>query len=642
MNSSRYSELWVCFKPIQESPPSCALVLSFLDPVHETKLEEIIGPRLLKGRDVCQKIRKQARETYLKIISEAPAAPCFQGKTLRSLLQGHDEISHWWYHQLSAKQTVTPDSTYHALLQTFSIKSVAEEHNIQVVRLFYVRRSIAASLKKSYRILLHHPVSYPGPIDIFIVLLRSAASRIFFIFSNIFLIILLNLFTRKPKRQFDVALQGYWDWSVTPALDDTLKDRYFVDLPDRLREKEISVCWLALFSPRSEKWQRGRSLRKVAVASDKFPEIVLIQSYLRVFDVFKASNFFKYFFIWLKCVKSREFKKQYVRNNLDCYPLFRKSFLKPFISKGISEYVLAYIAAKRACHSIRPKILITFLEFFLSSRALYAAAKAVNSKTILLTAQHASYCMEKCFGIFDPVLEMQGVPDNCKIPAPEKIFAMGELSRRYWLKSGYADDQIFLTGGLRFQHIGSKEIKPISQRERKNRLTVLLIFGMNEILDFDMCAAVCAAVKNAPGIRLKVRNHPSYMITGRKEFSQYLNAVEISQNTVGDDLTSADLIIFTHSSLPDEAFIIGVPVWQWIGATFDTSTFSELPIIPRFSSIRELKAALKEFVASPDKFIPSMDVRKLVQRDFFGKYPAETSHRISEEINTLLKMESYG
>ena len=552
---TKYSELWVCFKLPCQDPPPDSLILGFMGPEAELEFEKSFGERFINGRLVAQMVREAARKAYLAVSVQLAATPCLFGKTLRQMLKGKDGISRWWYHLTSRKECVDPNDPYSLIIQLYCVKSIAEENGITQIKLFGARRSFASCLQNAFCISLHQRTDKLQFLTRLYRLLYGFLGRIYFIFYRLCVLIIIKWLPSHDARKFDVMLQAFWDWSITPESDTGLKDRYFADLPRRLRNMGYSVGYLGILSPKYQIWQRGRSLRKVASDSIKHPEVILLERYLSLYDVLRVGLNMSYLMAWVMFSFSARFKLLFIRDGLDLYPLFKDPLVRSFLGNSIPYYELVSLAAKRACYSLEPKIILTFLEFFLISRSIYVGAKQASSETIVFAAQHAGYCSDKTYGVLDQLFELDGHPDSCPMPVPDGIFAMGELSYDMWIKNGFSEDQVILSGGLRYEHVRIKEKYP--GERLSETLSILLIGGMNEYIDFDMCEAVHAATKEMDSVLLTFRNHPSYHITDMEDFRRFESRIKVSRGSVAEDLSKADLIIFTHSSLPDEALLSG-------------------------------------------------------------------------------------
>lgn len=616
--------------------PPHVLVLSFMGPETEAQYEEKIGSRFVSARLIAEKVRVEARKIFTEMITRIASSPCISGKTLREHLKGRDGISRWWYHRLSDKDSVGIHSDYTTIIRLYCIKFVAKEHGISVIRVYGSKRNFVRSLKNTFQVVLHKPVYSGFPFRPIFVFLRALAGRVYFVAYYLYLLTIFRKLSLQEKKDFDVLLQGYWDWSVTPQPVGGLKDRYFTNLPGMLRDMGYRVGWLARFSPQHEVWQRKRPLKDVAHGLQQYTDVILIEYFVRVSDIFRIAMNMRYILVWLTFSCSGKFRSLFMKDGLNFYPVFKDSLSSPFFSTGILHSELMSLGVERVCSSLCPKMILTFLELFIESRPIYAGAKRADPHVKIYTAQHAAYCSDKAFGTIDRDVELKGLPDGCPMPAPDGIFAMGELSSRMWLKNGYLKDKVLLTGGLRYRHL--KIANARNAGKKSGNITILLIAGMNEYLDFDMCEAICRATEGETSVLLRIRNHPSYWITDMDGFRRFRSRIEVS--TVKDayeDLSNADLVMFTHSSLSEEALLMGIPVWQWLWAGFNTSVFVDMPgAIPCFTSVLKLKAALKEIIADESRFRPTDEVKLMVLENCFGQDPGGATAAIAEEIKRQL------
>jgi hypothetical protein len=90
--------------------------------------------------------------------------------------------------------------------------------------------------------------------------------------------------------------------------------------------------------------------------------------------------------------------------------------------------------------------------------------------------------------------------------------------------------------------------------------------------------------------------------------------VALSTGSLDEDLAWADLVLFTYSTVAEEAVLKGLPAWQWKPVSFDASALSEAADIPRFASVAALRAALAGF--TPGQGLPK-DRDRLVEDLFF-------------------------
>jgi surface carbohydrate biosynthesis protein (TIGR04326 family) len=629
-----YSELWICFEAPAEPLPSQALALSFLRADDDEIMEQRWGPQYMSGRILAQEVRKDARRHYLDLIARVGATPV-QGQTFRQALQGKGGYSRWWFLKTSEKDCVWDgDVTYTTIIRLLCVKRVADKHGIKHVRLVGGSREFAGALATFFDLASggHEARRASGvpPAELLRVMGIGLLSRLACTVFYLRLWWLLGRMAPRAPEDIDVLFQAHVDWSLARGPDGRLQDRYFTDLPGMLEAKGIKVGWLAWCEPDSN--IRHRRLRNVVATILPHRSVILLEQYLHPRDIVLLIWNTSYLTEFLRFSRVRAFRDLFRVEGFDLFPLLRSQMLPLFSGSSVCRWELLALASERVCRSLRPNVLLTFLELFLHARAIYAGARCGAPTVKLWAAQHASYSSDKTFGFVRPDLELQGQPDGCAIPAPDGIFAMGDLARRLWLEAGFSGDRVPVTGGLRYQTV-QVERRPKSVECRP--ATILLIGGMNEALDIDMCAAVRSAARNLP-FRMRLRDHPHYRVSERQSFLPFREVFEISAGTAEEDLQGADLVLFTHSGMAEEAFLKGIPTWQWLWAGFNSSVFVDLHVIPSFTSIPELRRALQGFLTDPDRYRPQREAQELVMRQCFGPDPARTSEHICAKILDLV------
>ena len=272
----------------------------------------------------------------------------------------------------------------------------------------------------------------------------------------------------------------------------------------------------------------------------------------------------------------------------------------------------------------------------LQSRAFYHGGRFGNSKVIHCTMQHASYSRGKMFLVVDPEREYCGKPDGYPIPTPDYIFAMGELGRKIFLENGFPPDRIFLTGSSRYDNI--KELTEKRDEKIVNRsLKILLVPTLNNpSLEFEMIQAVSLAATGLGKLKLYIRSHPFARIEDHPDFKPYRHLITSTCGTLDEDLEMADLVIFTYSTVAEEALLRSIPVYQWLSTGFNGSVFSDIKGIPNFSTVRSLQESLIKFSEKPDSFKPTEEQKKSVARKCFYKTDGQASQRIAARIQTIL------
>ena len=627
MPASAVTEVWICFEPPRADPPPHALILSFMAPGAEAVFEQRWGSQLLSGRVHVDQIRARGREEYVRLIARIGATPCVGGRSIRQVLRGPDGYSRWWFLDVTEKDCLSDaDTIYLTILRLMAVQAVKDRYGITRVDVHGGDPLFAAALGRS------------GPPRTSITeIARVAASgilrRLALSMEYVALWWTLRRLQLPSSERRNVLLQGYWDWSVQPDGDGNLQDRYFTALPAQLASRGLSAGWLASCEANAE----GRAVRRkehdVVVASCAHPEVTLLEQYLTPADILREAWNLRYPIQATRFVIDSRFRGLCRIGAFDLYPLVRKQLLRAVWGGAFCRLQLVATATARACRQIRPKVVLTCFELFLRSRAIYAGVRAGSAGARVWAAQHAGYSSDKTLGVCDPEIEMRGVPDGCAMPAPDGVFAMGELSRRVWEASGFAHENVAVTGGLRYQAV---RIESRTPKPSTGQVSVLLAGGVCEAAHVDLCDAVLAATSGLASVRVRWRDHPHYRFSERRSFRRFQRAITVTSSTLDEDFREADLVIFSQTGLAEEALLYGIPTWQWLWPGFNTSPFVDLSVIPSFTSVGALRRALESFLEDPARHRPTRETQQRVLQECFGLDPAGASARIADAVQHMI------
>src|SRR3989475_11663530 len=261
--------LWVCWKEPKGTPDSGCLILTFLAPSAEQKLKLRHKGEVLFGREASLAVRKQARDSYLRVVAHLAAVPAAKGKTLRQLLASPGQSSRWWYHRVSFKDCEA-DPTFDLIVALFTIGRVAADRGFRELVIVGAPADISAALKQNFRV---RSVS-PRSDRIASACMGSVASRVAFVLKTAYEC--WRARNRQPPGKSDIVFSGFWNWSIEiDEKTETIVDRYFCDLPNIIRSNsKLSVSWFAwLDNARLPKQQKS---------------IVILQSELRIRDLLKS------------------------------------------------------------------------------------------------------------------------------------------------------------------------------------------------------------------------------------------------------------------------------------------------------------------------------------------------------------------
>lgn len=628
--------LWVCWAPpaLPEGPPPT--ILSFLPPSVEEEFERQYSGCVLRAREVSHDVRMRAKAFYIDLVSRIGTATVKTGQSLRQALTSSGEVSRWWFHPVAFRDCES-DPTFNWLIAILTIQTVVEKSGHQALVLVGASAEIVAVLRSAYRI------KEQGKRRLFHLRWlwgRGLASR----FRYVMMMLRYSKAARRhcgvPEGPYDVVFSGFWDWSVRPRdLTGSFEDKYFQLLPDQLRfRRRISCGWFAWLDPKGDPTRATRPITAVLAPLKNHREVVILQAFLRPGDIIRSVTDFRPLAIFLRVRKKSVFREIFREKGLDFYPLFAAQLLQGFLNPSLPHGELVVRAVKRACKRLKPKVSMSFLEHFPYSRAYYAGIRSAGGGTICVAVQHASANHEKTFLFLHPSREFRGEPDGCAVPHPDYVCTMGTLGQELFLECGYPTNRVFVTGSPRYDHL-FLAAAPILLEKRSERrgMRLLIVASLSQEVEMDMIEAVCVAARGLVDVKVSLREHPFSPLSTNPRFALFKNFLEITQGSLSEDLARADLILFTYSTVAEEAFLQGKPVWQWFPMGFDGSALAAVADIPRFSSPVTLRKALTEFLADPSRFQPDLnESRRTLERLFF-RADGGAASRVADLVWNLLR-----
>lgn len=619
--------LYVLYKPGLKRVGSDAAVLSFMSPDDEHRAASRYS-RLFFGRKEMDVVREDARKSYVDIVSRIAATEC-GGRTLRQVLEIAGRGNPWWYHPVSEKHVET-DATFNMLLQIFTVLHVADREGIKEIVIYGSSIEIILALRTRYRT-SGIKCSSGWKTN----LIRAVLARIKYLFTSLRSYSDIQRSVLLPELSPDVVFQGFWDWSVQiDRKSQEVEDIYFRSLPDKFRDNGMKCAWFVCLDPRSKYGIKPKSVSDLLHPAKGKPELIFVQKFLKPTDILSVIFDIRAFFRYIRYSLSNKFRGLFKEKGCDLWPLFSRQLAYSFCDSALPHYYLIETAYKRAFGFYKPKLSFAFLELCLISRAFNQGAAFGSPLTIRCDMQHASYAREKTFILADSDRELLGKPDKKAMPLPDNFFVMGELCRDILVEDGVPSGKIFITGSARYDYLiqggtGSQRVRT------QGPVKVLIVSTINVHLDFEM---VQAAVLASEGLNIKLflRSHPFVKIEDVPDYRQYSKAIVSSMASLDDDLNLADIVLFTYSTVAEEAFLKGIPVLRWQANGFNGSVFRDVNVVPSAYSVESLKEQFGKFLDDPLSFKPDEKLRDLILRKCFYRVDGMASSRIAEKVIELL------
>lgn len=628
-------QLWVLWSRPSVLPGTDGTILSFLPPAVEDEVERESDCRLIRAREASLKVRDEARASYIELIARIGTVPDEAGRSFRKVLAGPNRTSVWWYHPAAFKDCEA-DPALRWIIAVLTIKQVATDAGVRDLIMFSAPAEVAAALGGAFRVIERGR----GPVaSSWLLWLRGAGSRAKYLFrALVHLRAVCKQSFDAAGRGFAVLFAGFWDWSVRWEQNSgTLTDRYFRGLPAVLNAKKGgAIGWLTWLDPGAEPGMGRRSLRNVLAPLEGCDQVIILQSFLRVLDVVCALADLRPLFTFLRFRRRRAFRDLFRQGAVDYYPLLSRQLLEGFLDSSLPHYTLVALATERACRRLKPSVLVTFLEHFPFSRAQYEGVRRAGTGTTTVAVQHASYNHEKTFLALHPDLEFAGRPDGCAVPRPDSVCAMGTLGRDLFLECGYESSRVLLTGSPRYDHVRLSAGPQTSGRLDGRSLRILIVTSLDVETEMDLIEAAWFASRDLAEVRLFLRNHPFARVEQHSRFARYADRITITTGSLEEDVEQADLILFTYSTVAEEAFLRGKPVWQWLPLGFNGSALAEAAAIPQYGSVSCLRQAIEAFRSDPARFTPSLESREAVLERLYFAGDGRAAERVATVIRSAV------
>ncbi|MEE8113520.1 MAG: hypothetical protein V3T23_04110, partial [Nitrososphaerales archaeon] len=581
---------------------------------------------------------------------------CSSGLTLRQRLTPSGQASLWWYHPVSFKDC-EGEPTFQSIIAVMTIRAVAEQCGVSKLILVGAPREVAAVLRSGFSV---KEIGTHQSHGLWWLVLRGLVGRVLYAAQTLRICAGCRRWTSRPRCLSQIAFSGFWDWSVSwNDQTGSLSDRYFKSLPDELRRAGIlSIGWLVWLDHHSDPSKQRRRLKDVLAPLKNSKGVTILQGFLYLRDILRAVGDFGPLATFLSVRKESSFRELFQANGIDYASLFTQPLLCGFLNWSLPYNELVALATERAASQVRPQAFLSFLEHFPYARAQYEGLRRAGLGTINIAVQHASYCREKTFYALHESLEFHGEPDGCAVPHPDYISTMGSLGLGLFLECGYPKDRVLLTGSPRYDHVRSgktdapseKEINFSSpkrthdgeggQKPTKDGTRLLMVCGLDVDLEMDMVEAVCTAAGSLEGLKIFLRSHPFRQIEKHPRFRPYASQIELLHGLLLDAILDADLILFTYSTVADEAYVMGKPVWQWLPLGFNGSALAEIAKIPQFASVASLRQALQQFCFNPSDIAPEASARQDAVEQLFYRTDGQSARRIARAVSQFLGVQS--
>jgi len=617
-----------------ESIGDADAVLSFLPPGEEEALERAIGERMISGRVLARQVRESALDTFAAICSGVGVSLDRRGRTLRSALRRGDACSDWWFHPLSSRSWASGPPVLELIVALFAIDLCAAQQGMEVLSLCGAPSPLVSVLRRRYRVAAASQTWRPASI--------AASCWPAFRSRWSLMVSTLRVAARAPRpasphvagRPRLVALTAAWHlWLRWDEGQDRLVDTHYRGVDEALSRSGAAVIRYVWLPPRqlsepSASWRRPFTRG----------EAVVLQTFLTAREIVREALSLRPWLTYARWIGSSDVRDVFHAAGFDLYPLFRFALANGFMTSQIGLCRLTALATERASRLLKPAAAVCHFEQLPSGCAHYEGIRRAGAATLSCTMQHSSNTDGRFYRV-DPQLDVLGEPDGCPVPRPTYVFAMGEAGRDRFVASGYEARHVPRTGSARFDQVG-----PLRDAVRRrtaplaaplHRALRLLVVPTNAA-DLELIEAACAAAAPLPDVEVLVRQKPGDVLAHHPRFTAIASHVRLTTGSLAEDIAAADVVLFTQSTVGDQAFACGVPTWQWLSIGLEASALVNMARIPQFDSVGALREALATFRRNPQAFLPPAREVDRIVRAIFGRADGGEAQSIADHLVSLV------
>lgn len=500
------------------------------------------------------------KEKYLDFISSWPQRFRYKGKNFKELFTFNRDFSLWWLTEMQKKDP--------------EISSVFE--NLCRLESGLKPKKMPRGFKSSS--------------------LGHVFSRFYFLCRIFIKMTIFRLFFRKEIISDEkVVLFASLYLQTLKDRNGKLRDRYYLDLPDALTKD----CG---FTVRYVSFYYGSVIRLLGeIPQAKKNRIIFCENYLRFSDLFRAWDIKTIArFIFLK--KKEGFQDSFNFNGHDISASFKSELSGSLIGRGCAEWVLLSIAMERIARKYQPKGIISFLEMYPYSRALYYGVKKGYPAIKTFAYQHANISPLKLWYTYRPdELSFENSFIN-GMPIPDYFLFSGKMGKQILMDSGYPEERCFLAGSLRsdrFFYLRKEQVMTPLSKEGKN---ILVATTYSKPDTERLIGIINEAAKKRSDDLFIIKAHPQFPVNKILAHNGPKNIV-LSYDDTYQLVQRVDCLLTSYSTVADEAIALSCPVICIdTGALIDMSSFFTIAAAPVVTTALALDSWLEKLFYHPEEF----------------------------------------
>ncbi|MFH1386120.1 MAG: hypothetical protein ABIH50_00425 [bacterium] len=579
-------------------------------------------------------------EAIKDMIGKMGTKAIYHGKNIKQLLAVPVGVSMWWFNDLQYK-FYQEYLLCNWLVYCETIKDLIDSSKYDQV-IIYGKNSplinVIRQLIPDSRVSFHRQYGY-SPNSEYIMFLKGLLQTIFYALFSLWQTFSIRLFYRSSKalnQRPDVTFFSIYPGSLVES-NDKLKDRYYGRLPEELQSGGLAVNYLSTLDRKKDiKTLFNLKYLKQAVRADY--KIVFLESYSTLFDM--VSQLINYLKLSLKILMlPADAKTSFCTiDGKDYSPIFLEPFLKSVYGYQNYRSLLLIKAAEKYADKYKPKMLFSCYVINHVGRAINCGFRISAKKIPIVGLQHASYPSTKLETRYhsselDP---KSGGKDLIKYaPFADYELFQGKATRDLFVKAGLSEERALLLGSPRFDSL----YDAINQKQNavnSKQYRLLVAVGLFEHDIRQLLNVIFEAVDDR--FLLIFKPHPNKPIDAMLRIykTKYPNVnYEIVSENIYELLNGSDLLITTHSTVAEEAIVLGKPaISVHAGTHLNIGALASLGLDVCAHDAIELREKIDKYLFLDREGFAEM--RSYVVEQCFGILDGKATERIASFIGGLL------
>ena len=600
---------------------SCVL-LSFVDSEIEDQFLTQCSARNIAVHSVVRAAQHMdaaslvARDKYSSFIATWPERFRKGGKNFKERFTHKGEISFWWLGSASAKQNEVYKG-FDCLCHLEVVQKVLRQRQFEGCLLLSDDPIMAGLLREccerdrlAFESLLPSRRVRQWSPSTLSALWRRLSLIGWFALELAFLKTIL----RATKRLWTSPLTAFLSLYPGPLeiRNGQVYDRMYRDVAERVAQDvsqhPVFLCWF-----------QGRGLSSLRrLYADRHTlrghqRILLLNSYLTFSDIWLAVRNLEFFarFSWLERF-DRDFRKSFVYDGINIYQLLGPEVRRQFLVNEVPYHLIVGRAVERAVKAQPVQRLVSFLELYPFSRAVYSGAKRADPAVTTVAYQHANITKMRLWYTYRPEEVLPRGSDGMYVdtmPIPDWYMFQGPIGMEILKASGYPAERCLLTGSPRYDDLGDRVQKGLingsisaegfrtSGGEGMKRVVVTPAQPPADALE--LIEVTLKACRQRDDCCLLVKLHPDCHVEACIEVLQEKYGfahIQVVQDSIHDLIEGADVVVTNYSTTGDEAIALGRPVICYTGLRPCVATYLDLAAAPVVHDTDEMGEAIERML----------------------------------------------